>query len=147
MANAIDAGERFLFEICGAEGNKRTTELAIVLQGDALTTNRDVFESFTRVDFIVSSEKWKDSIEQRGLIAQSNDVNANYSTLEEFKPYVAASIPLGYSSDEENGGPDANPSKSATIPLLKFTFGNENCPPESINPCQNGKLRPDSEYW
>ena len=148
MSDAFEAGKCFIFlvDVSDAEDDKRATELAIELRFDSHKVNRDVLESFTRVDFIVSSERWKDSIEQRGLIAQSNDVNANYSTLEEFKPYVAASIPFSYSGDRENAGFDANRFKYS-IPVLKFTFGDGNCPPESITLCQNEELRPDSEYW
>ena len=141
VANAFEAGERFLYKDEEKKSANDGLEYAIKLRNAALTTNRDVLNSFTRVDFIVSSAKWKDSIRERGIGLQSSDAKGTYSTQTDFMPYIAASIPFEYFQKK------MNESSAQKETLLSFIIGNGNCTSENLSACQNGKLREDGDCW
>ena len=127
-----------------------TTELAVALKNEALTENPDVTQSLTFVDFIVSSGYMKDSIQSRGIGAQSSDVTGTYSNQEHFPPYLAASIPFDYfrnrSATSTTNSFKATKSEGEHS-IVKFIIGNGFCPAKIPTACQNGKLRENAEYW
>ena len=150
VSNMFDAGKRFVFLFDENAGSSdSTTELAVALKNEALTENPDVLQSFTLVDFIVSSTKMEDTIAARGIGAQSSDITGKYSRLENFIAYVAASIPFNYFHNESKAASSTNESTSPALedPILKFIIGNGFCPANLPSPCQNGKLHENAAYW
>ena len=141
--NASEAGQEFLFlfDDSTAQLANTGTELAVALLDEALTSDSDVLQSFTFVDFIVSSAKSKDSIEERGIGNKSSDVTGTYSIEADFTSYLAARIP--FSSFAVNGQSQLVPNNLNA--RVTFIFGNGNCP--AGNDCENEMLLPNSEYW
>ena len=142
VANAFEAGERFLFKYKKTNNLNGGMEYAIALHNTALTKNRDVLNSFTRVDFIVSSAKWKDSIRERGIGLQASDTNATYNTQSDFMPYIAGSISF---DNFEKKMRDPSVQKE---PLLSFIIKNGNCASENVALYKKWRLiEDDKKCW
>ena len=147
VSDSFEAGNKFIepFKQAGAKRDVSAREISVALRNEALTTNIDVLQSFTFVDFIVSSSKWIHSIQERGVGLYSSDAFGIYSTHEAFKPYIAASILFHYFRNTNSTSNDTEALKQDHF--VRLIIGNGICPAESRLLCQNGNLRPNSEYW
>ena len=117
----------------------------------ALPKDVSVWNSFTTIDFIVSSGSSIDSISLIGNSKTSVDIAGEYSTEPDAKAYVAASVTFQYFPNKSPGerrkrSVDQTAFDGVGEYFINYIVGDGFCPVGSLL-CQNGPLRPDTEYW
>ena len=123
-----------------------STQISVALSSEALTIDPSEWDVFTHIDFIVSSQDYKDSIRANGISNTSVDITGQYSSDSHGEPYIAASIPFGYFVPTGKSARLSENSPNYEETFIKFIIGNGKCPEEKIAACQNDALRTETTY-
>ena len=124
-------------------------QLAVSLSNEPIP--RETFpwsETFTHVDFIVSTSQTIKVIKDNGTERNSSDINGIYNSADGFFPYLAANIKFIYFLNKTRASLRSIDSLTNETDeyFINFIIGNSGCPTNLSMNCQNGPLKPNFNY-
>ncbi len=149
----LDAGKIFL-NLNTISNFNHKNQIRVTLNKSALPIEAVPWnKNFTRIDYIISSLDMRDSILPNGTKKTSEDINGTYSTGKIIPPYIAASIPFDYFWNRNISntlGVSKRSEENSFIEIpdnfISFIIGNNECPENISDICQNQPLISDHHY-